>query len=75
MDLVFIVIVFRLKWSDCQHGIVFDGLDCKWTGTEAQTTQVVLKALGNRPFIYMVDLKISQEEMINKSVTNTFLAC
>ena len=61
-------ILSRLKWSDCQHGIVFDGLNCKWTGNEAQTTQVVLKALGNRPFIYVVDLKITQEEMINKLV-------
>ena len=56
----------RLKWSDCQNGIVFDGLNCKWTGSEAQTTQVVLKALGNRPYIYTVDLKITEDEMINK---------
>ncbi|KAL5255873.1 hypothetical protein ACHWQZ_G011188 [Mnemiopsis leidyi] len=65
-DVVVEILTSRLKWSDCQHGIVFDGLNCKWTGNEAQTTQVVLKALGNRPFIYVVDLKITQEEMINK---------
>ena len=66
VELVLITIFYRLSWADCQRGIVFDGVECKFTSSQVHTTKVILQALGDRPFIYVVDLKITMEQMIEK---------
>ena len=45
---------------------MFDGVECKWTSSQVHTIKVILQALGDRPFIYVVDLKITMEQMIEK---------
>ena len=43
--------------NDCHKGVVFDGLETLFAQNQHQTCRVILKALNNRKYIYMVTLK------------------
>uniref|UniRef100_A0A8D0AXJ9 HYDIN axonemal central pair apparatus protein n=1 Tax=Sander lucioperca TaxID=283035 RepID=A0A8D0AXJ9_SANLU len=53
------ILAERFQRSDCHRGIVIDGLESVYTQSEADTLQVVLKALKNRKHIYVVNLSDS----------------
>ncbi|KAL0967855.1 hypothetical protein UPYG_G00258380 [Umbra pygmaea] len=46
----------RLQLSDCHQGVVIDGLETLYCRSLSNTLQIILKALNNRRFIYMVNL-------------------
>ena len=54
-DLISDIIEERLKMSDCKIGVVFDGIDCSFIQTQPTALQAILKALGTRKHIYMID--------------------
>ena len=54
-DLICEIIEERLKVEDCKIGLVFDGIDCSFIPTQPVTLQTILKALGTRKHIYMID--------------------
>ncbi|KAM6936867.1 hydrocephalus-inducing protein homolog [Xenentodon cancila] len=53
------ILAKRLQLSDCQHGVVIDGLYSVYTEFASSTLQVLLKAIGNRKHIYVVNLSDS----------------
>uniref|UniRef100_A0A3Q3KEI6 Hydin adenylate kinase-like domain-containing protein n=1 Tax=Monopterus albus TaxID=43700 RepID=A0A3Q3KEI6_MONAL len=56
-----VILIFTL--SDCQRGIMIDGLESVYTQSAASTLQVVLKALKNLKHIYVVNLSNSYSAM------------
>ncbi|XP_042653703.1 LOW QUALITY PROTEIN: hydrocephalus-inducing protein homolog [Tyto alba] len=55
-DLLVAILSERLQLSDCYQGVVFDGLETLFTHNTASTLLCLLKAVGNRPRIYFVNL-------------------
>ncbi|XP_061578790.1 hydrocephalus-inducing protein homolog [Cololabis saira] len=53
------ILTKRLKLSDCQCGVVIDGLHSAYTEFASSTLQVVLKAVGNRKHIYVLNVSDS----------------
>ncbi|XP_078720178.1 hydrocephalus-inducing protein homolog isoform X2 [Lampetra fluviatilis] len=56
-ELLIDILAERLQLSDCHRGVVLDGLETLYAATIASAAHVVLKALNNRRFIFLVDLK------------------
>lgn len=56
-DIIIQILSERLMMSDCQKGIVFDGLDSLFSQSQACTAQLILHSLNNRRFLYFVNLK------------------
>ncbi|XP_026166304.1 hydrocephalus-inducing protein-like isoform X3 [Mastacembelus armatus] len=50
------ILAERFQLSDCQRGVIIDGLESSYTQSVESTLQVVLKALKNRKHIYVVTL-------------------
>ncbi|CAM4581517.1 unnamed protein product [Leuciscus chuanchicus] len=46
----------RLQLSDCQRGVVIDGLETLYSSSLSNTLQIILKAFNNRRHIYVMDL-------------------
>ncbi|XP_071613168.1 hydrocephalus-inducing protein homolog [Heliangelus exortis] len=55
-DLLLAILSERLQLSDCYQGVVFDGLETLFAGNPASALLCLLKAVGNRPHIYFVNL-------------------
>nr|XP_054593766.1 hydrocephalus-inducing protein homolog [Nothobranchius furzeri] len=50
------ILMERFQLNDCDQGVVVDGLKSQYTETSSNTLQVVLKALKNRKYIYVVNV-------------------
>lgn len=48
------ILEHRLRQSDCVYGIVFDGLDSKYTASPLATASIILRAFNNRKWIFFV---------------------
>ncbi|XP_053944033.1 hydrocephalus-inducing protein homolog [Cuculus canorus] len=55
-DLLVAILSERLKLSDCYQGVVFDSLETLFARNMASALLCLLKAVGNRPHIYFVNL-------------------
>ncbi|KAM9374294.1 hydrocephalus-inducing protein homolog [Phaethornis superciliosus] len=55
-DLLLAILSERLQLSDCYQGVVFDGLETLFADNPASALLCLLKAVGNRPHIYFVNL-------------------
>ncbi|NXX95861.1 HYDIN protein, partial [Centropus bengalensis] len=55
-DLLVTILSERLQLSDCYQGVVFDGLETLFACNMASALLCLLKAVGNRPSIYFVNL-------------------
>ncbi|XP_035275425.1 hydrocephalus-inducing protein homolog [Anguilla anguilla] len=62
-DLLVDILSERLQLSDCHRGVVIDGLETPYCRSLADALQSVLKALSNRPLIYMVNLSHSYQAL------------
>ena len=51
-----------LKLSDCQRGVVFDGIETSFLTSIPVALQTVLKALNNRKYIYVLNTKFTHEQ-------------
>ncbi|KAG2469946.1 HYDIN protein, partial [Polypterus senegalus] len=56
-DLLIEILAERLQLNDCHRGVVFDGLETLYSRSPSSALYVVLKAINNRKYIYMVELK------------------
>ncbi|MEQ2233540.1 hypothetical protein ILYODFUR_022911 [Ilyodon furcidens] len=50
------ILIERFQLSDCQSGIVINGLESVYSQSQPSTLQVVLKAFSNRKHIYVLNL-------------------
>ena len=50
------------KLSDCQRGVVFDGIETTFLSSIPVALQTVLKALNNRKYIYVLNTKFTHEQ-------------
>ncbi|XP_061876014.1 hydrocephalus-inducing protein homolog [Colius striatus] len=55
-DLLVTILSERLQLSDCYQGVVIDGLETLFSCHTVCALLCLLKAIGNRPYIYMVNL-------------------
>ncbi|XP_064020126.1 hydrocephalus-inducing protein homolog [Pogoniulus pusillus] len=55
-ELLVAILSERLQLSDCSQGVVFDGLQTSFAGSTASALLCLLRAVGNRPHIYLVNL-------------------
>ncbi|KFQ76081.1 Hydrocephalus-inducing protein, partial [Phaethon lepturus] len=55
-DLLVAILSERLQLSDCYQGVVFDGLETLFAHSMASALFCLLRAVGNRPYIYFVNL-------------------
>ncbi|XP_069724910.1 hydrocephalus-inducing protein homolog [Phaenicophaeus curvirostris] len=55
-DLLVTILSERLQLRDCYQGVVFDGLETLFAHNVASALLCLLKAVGNRPSIYFVNL-------------------
>ncbi|NXI34967.1 HYDIN protein, partial [Galbula dea] len=55
-DLLVAILSERLQLSDCYQGVVFDGLETLFACNMASALLCLLKAVRNRPYIYLVNL-------------------
>ncbi|XP_064020122.1 hydrocephalus-inducing protein homolog [Pogoniulus pusillus] len=55
-ELLVAILTERLQLSDCSQGVVFDGLQTSFAGSTASALLCLLRAVGNRPHIYLVNL-------------------
>ena len=46
-----------LQLTDCQRGIIIDGLETLFSQTMLTTARAILKAFNNRKYIYLLTLK------------------
>ena len=58
-----IICFFSLQLSDCQRGIVFDGLETLFSPNMAATCTSILRALNNRKYIFFVTLTLDQARL------------
>ncbi|KAJ8247378.1 hypothetical protein GJAV_G00245700 [Gymnothorax javanicus] len=65
-DLLVDILSERLQLSDCHQGVVIDGLETPYCRSLADALEAVLKALNNRPFIYMANLCHSYQALKSK---------
>ncbi|XP_054031509.1 hydrocephalus-inducing protein homolog [Dryobates pubescens] len=55
-ELLVAILSERLQLRDCCQGVVFDGLQSLFAGSTLSALLCLLKAVGNRPHIYFVNL-------------------
>ncbi|XP_071670318.1 hydrocephalus-inducing protein homolog isoform X2 [Patagioenas fasciata] len=55
-DLLVTILSERLQLSDCYQGVVFDGLETLFACNTESSLLCLLKAVRNRPYIYLVNL-------------------
>ncbi|XP_054029320.1 hydrocephalus-inducing protein homolog [Dryobates pubescens] len=55
-ELLVAILSERLQLRDCSQGVVFDGLQSLFAGSTVSALLCLLKAVGNRPHIYFVNL-------------------
>ncbi|NXF97015.1 HYDIN protein, partial [Eubucco bourcierii] len=55
-ELLVTILSERLQMSDCCQGVVVDGLQSSFAGSTASALLCLLRAVGNRPHIYVVNL-------------------
>jgi len=60
-----ITFFFIFKISDCHQGVVFDGLDSKFTSGLASAATILLRAINNRKYIFALTLKFDFETLQN----------
>merc|ERR1711990_233737 len=61
-DLISEILSERLELSDCQRGVVFDGIETTFLSSIPVALQTVLKALNNRKYIYVLNTKFTHEQ-------------
>ena len=49
--------------SDCQYGVVFDGLQSLFTASISNAANIVLRTINNRKYIFAVTLKFDKEKL------------
>ncbi|XP_068693384.1 hydrocephalus-inducing protein homolog [Montipora foliosa] len=62
-DLLVEILAERLQLSDCQRGIVFDGLECLFSPSMMATANAILRAFNNRKYIFIVTLMLDQAKL------------
>ncbi|XP_045149859.1 hydrocephalus-inducing protein homolog [Echinops telfairi] len=50
------ILVERIQLNDCYRGVVFDGLDTLFARSATATLLCLLKAIGNREHIYVINM-------------------
>ncbi|MGH0142284.1 UNVERIFIED_CONTAM: hypothetical protein FKN15_002866 [Acipenser sinensis] len=56
-ELLVDILTERLQLNDCHRGVVFDSLETLYSRSMTSTLQAILKALNNRRYIYLINLK------------------
>uniref|UniRef100_A0A8C4S4T7 HYDIN axonemal central pair apparatus protein n=1 Tax=Erpetoichthys calabaricus TaxID=27687 RepID=A0A8C4S4T7_ERPCA len=56
-DVMVDILSERLQLNDCSRGVVFDSLETLYCRSLANALGVVLKAINDRKYIFMIDLK------------------
>ncbi|XP_058135740.1 hydrocephalus-inducing protein homolog isoform X1 [Dasypus novemcinctus] len=64
-DLLVQILAERIQLSDCYRGVVFDGLDTLFARSATSALLCLLKAIGNREHIYI--LNIAQDYAVMKA--------
>ncbi|RXM33054.1 Hydrocephalus-inducing protein [Acipenser ruthenus] len=56
-ELLVDILTERLQLNDCHRGVVFDSLETLYSHSMTSTLHAILKALNNRRYIYLINLK------------------
>ena len=57
------IMFLSLQSSDCQVGVVFDGLESMFASNITSCTNALLRAINNRKYIFAVTLKLNKERL------------
>eukprot|EP00794_Sanderia_malayensis_P018879 gene18879-20779_t len=62
-DLLVEVVSEKLQSSECQMGVVFDGLESIFASNMTSCVNALLRAINNRKYIFAVTLKLNKERL------------
>ena len=65
-ELVADILDYRLQQSDCFYGVVFDGLDSKYTSSPVATASTILRAFNNRKWIFFVNVGLERMQIMER---------
>lgn len=57
---------FHYQRNDSDVGVIVDGLDSMFTQNYVHTLQAVLKALGNRKYMYFISSRQEYNELVEE---------
>ena len=61
-EMIVDILEHRLQKPDCMYGVVFDGLDSKYTSGLVATASIILRAFNNRKWIFFVHIDMKSEK-------------